>query len=165
MDTKQINEGENDALTPTHDAKPTNGVPSRGFMSKADILATPDREYREIDVSKWWGPGRKVRVQSLTAGERDAWEASYVTQGKKGEQRVNTQTIRAGMVCRSLVDEQNYLMFSLDEVLILQSKHAGAIDAIYTVCAEMNGVTDADVEELEGNSGRGPTAAPSSQSR
>jgi hypothetical protein len=132
-----------------------------GFMSKADILATPDREYREIDVSKWWGPGRKVRVQSLTAGERDAWEASYVTQTKNGTQKVNTQTIRAGLVGRSLVDEQDHLMFSLDEVLALQGKHAGAIDKIYTVCAEMNGITDADVEELQGNSGRGPIAATS----
>lgn len=124
--------------------------PSLALMSKNDILATDKREYREIDVSKWW-KGKKVRVQSLTAGERDEWEASYVKERKDGKKSISTRQVRAGLVGRCLVDANDDRLFSDEEIGALQDKHAGAVDAIFSVCAEMNGITEQDVEEIKGN--------------
>lgn len=127
----------------------TSGAPRRIF-GKKEILATDDRKYREVNMERWWGKGVFVRIRSLNAGERDTWEASHVI-NRKGDQVVRTQTVRASLVALSLVDENDQLLFSTDEVAALQAKSAGAINDIYAVCAAMNGITDKDVEELAGN--------------
>lgn len=119
-------------------------------VSKNDLIGAVEREYRFVDVSKWLA-GKKVRVRSLTAGERDEWEASYVKERKDGTKKVTTNMVRAGLVGISLVGDDDRLLFDATEIIVLQSKHAGLIDAIFTVCAEMNGVTEQDVEEIKGN--------------
>jgi hypothetical protein len=130
------------------------------LMTKSQILQTPDREYRIVDMSRWWGAGMSVRVQSLTAGERDSWEASHVKQ-RKGEQIVNIQTVRASLVALALVDEKDQLIFTAEEIFALQGKNAAAINHIYVVAATLSGVTDEDLEELAGNSVSARTGATS----
>lgn len=125
--------------------------PAPKLMTKEQILQTSDREFDTVDVSQWWGPGMIVRVQSLTAGERDEWEASHVINKKGGDQIVRTQTVRASLVALSLVDDTGHRLFESAEVAVLQTKHAAAINKIYRAAADLSGVTEKDVEELAGN--------------
>ena len=52
-----------------------------------------------------------------------------------------------------MVDEAGERLFSNDDVVALGKKNASALDKVFAIAQKLNGLSAADVEELEKNSG------------
>lgn len=122
------------------------------FGSLQDILNAPDIEFRDVFAKRW---GFNVRLQSLTARERDRFEASITREvGKGGKQVKNLENIRARLLALVLVDanNNNAKMFTKpEEILALGNKNAEQLNELFEIACEMNGITKEDVKKLEEN--------------
>lgn len=121
-----------------------------GLLGKDAIATAVDTVYEEVQVPEWGG---SVRVKSLSATERDAFEASLVsTEGKKS--RTNLVNIRAKLVAASLVNELGARVY-MDLAAganDLGQRNGAVVDRIFTVCQRLSGMSQKDIEELEKNS-------------
>lgn len=122
---------------------------ARKFLNKAEILAQDDLKYEDIQIPEWGGAW--VRVRTLNASERDRFEASTVTRRGKSV-TTNLENIRARLCLLCLVDENGERLFQEEDTFPLGGKSAAALDRIFTVAQRLNGLRDADVEELAGES-------------
>jgi len=118
------------------------------LLSKDQILNASDRSFREVEVPEWGGT---VRVGSMTAAERDAFEASMVDARGKGKTSKTLENFRARFVAKCVVDEDGQRLFSDSDIVALGGKSAAVLSKLFDVAREVNGMTEADVEELEGN--------------
>lgn len=121
---------------------------SGGLLGREDILKAQDIETEIVEVPEWAG---SVRVRGLSGQERDEFEAS--TMVMRGKQMVPDQAnFRAKLACRCLVDDQGDPLFSQRDVYALGQKSGAALDRVFTVASRLSGLSEADVEELQGNS-------------
>lgn len=119
------------------------------FLNKAEILAQDDLKYEDVQVPEWGGAW--VRVRTLNASERDRFEASTVE--RKGKSvTTNLENIRARLCLLCLVDENGERLFQEEDTFPLGGKSAAALDRIFQVAQRLNGLRDADIEELAGES-------------
>lgn len=127
-------------------------------LSRDQILEAKDLETREVDVPEWGGT---VLVRALSGTDRDAYEASLVQ--IRGKQQVpNLANIRAKLVARAVVDEDGNRLFSDADIKALGQKSAAALSRVFTVAAEMSGLDEKDIEEIEGNSDAAQSGASTS---
>ena len=127
-------------------------------LSRDQILEAKDLETREGDVPEWGGT---VLVRALSGTDRDAYEASLVQ--IRGKQQVpNLANIRAKLVARAVVDEDGNRLFSDADIKALGQKSAAALSRVFTVAAEMSGLDEKDIEEIEGNSDAAQSGASTS---
>lgn len=127
----------------------------RKFATKALILAAQDLPVEEMEVPEW---GCWVRVKSLTAAERDNFEADIVQRNGR-DTRMNLRNMRAKLVAATVVDEENKSLFTLADVEALGQKSAKALDRIFAKAQELAGLREADVKELAENFNGTPGAA------
>lgn len=121
---------------------------AKSILSFDQIRGASDIQTEEVAVPEWGG---SVLVRGLTAKERDKYESSMVeTKGKSA--KVNMANARARLLVMTVVDESGELMFSQADVGWIGEKSAAAVDRIYDVASRLSGVTDADMDELVGNS-------------
>lgn len=121
-----------------------------GLLGREAIAAAVDTVYEEVEIPEWGG---SVRVKSLSATERDAFEATLVaTEGKKN--RTNLVNIRAKLVAACLVDALGARIYADPSVGVneLGQRNGAAMDRIFTVCQRLSGMSQKDIEELEKNS-------------
>jgi hypothetical protein len=132
------------------------------LLSREDILKKQDRSYQDVSCPEWGG---KVRIQSLTGAERDAFEESILgAKNKDGTREVSTQNLRAKLVALAAVDKDGKAMFSKDDVLVLGQKNAAALDRLFMVAQKLSGISKDDLEEAVKNSGNGQDAGSPSDS-
>jgi hypothetical protein len=119
------------------------------YLSKQEILAQDDLKYEDIEIPEWGGAW--VRVRALSAYQRDRFEADTVT--RKGKNvTTNLENIRARLCLLCLIDpETNEQLFQEEDTFPLGGKSAAALDRIFTVAQRLNGLREADVEELAAN--------------
>jgi len=122
------------------------------FATKATIFAMQDLPTVEMEVPEW---GCWVRVRTLTAGERDNFEAELTAVNGRNT-RVNARNLRAKLVAATVVDEEGRPLFGLADVEALGQKSAKALDRIFTKAAELAGMKESDVQELAQNFGATP---------
>jgi hypothetical protein len=113
--------------------------------------------------------GGKVLVRALSATERDAFEASLVIMRGK-ERKITTANIRAKLCALAIIDPVFYSLngevrraFDDEQIIALGEVDAGELSKIYDKAAELSGISEADVEELAGNSR--PTVSGGSSSK
>lgn len=138
------------------------------LLSREAILAANDRPFEDVEVPEWGGI---VRVQGMTAGERSKWEASYQKRHKDRSGKTTIEvdwdaqlSFRERLVAMSLVDEAGGRLFSDSDIKALAAKSAAAMERIVNVANRLNGVSQDDMKELEGNSEATETADPYSAS-
>lgn len=117
------------------------------LLSKSQILAAADLVTEDVEVPEWGGT---VRVRAITAAERDAFETSVVGDGKGKRNLVN---LRARLAALAVVDEAGQRLFTDSEVEVLGGKSGAALDRVYSVAQRLSGLTEQEVQALEGNSG------------
>lgn len=122
-----------------------------------DLWAVDDVKIITVLVAEW---NKKVRLKMMSAAERDAFEASTIDT-KGGKNRPNIANLRARLVSRCLVNAEGDTIFKSGDVERLGRKSARAIDFLFQKCQELNGFTEADIEELAGDFG-GTTGSDSS---
>ena len=117
--------------------------------SAEDILNLEDRVYKEVYVPQW---DRWFVLCSLTGAERDAYEQSLV-RGEGKKRQMNFDNMRAKLVARSVVHpETKQTLFSTRQIGELGQKNAAALEVLFEAARKLSGLSDEDVEELEGNS-------------
>lgn len=127
-----------------------NGIIEMALLSKEQIWAANDILVDEVEVPEWGG---SVRVKGLSGRERDAFEAASLLASKKGQPReVNLKNLRARLIVASVVDENNQPLFDSKDVMRLGEKSAAALERVFEKAQKLSGMTDADVEDLAGNS-------------
>jgi hypothetical protein len=115
-------------------------------LDKAAFLAAAAKP-REVEPLEVPALGGIVYVRAMTGTERDAWERSLVAQrGKKFVPQ--TENVRARLLVRCLCDEQGVLLFALGDADELGKLAASILAPLYEAAQRLNGVSDADVEEL-----------------
>ena len=111
-------------------------------MSVRDMaLAATDLPSEVVKIPEW---DCEVAVRSMTARARDAFEHGVVEAGM--------DNFRARLVVATAVDpETGEPAFTVDDLDWLGDRSAVAVGALYDVAARLNGISDADAEELEKN--------------
>lgn len=118
------------------------------------ILQTKDIKDEYVDVPEWGG---RVRVMALTGAERDAFEASLMSDGKGEDREVTMDNMRAKMVAVAVRKADGERVFTDAQVVALGKKSASALDRIFRVAQRLSRMTDDEVKELA----EGLKAAPS----
>lgn len=119
------------------------------YLTRDAILAAAALKTEEVAVPEWGGT---VLVRELPGRARDEWEASLATQ--RGRQMVpDVANMRAKLVARSVVDADGNLVFTQQDVNALGELSASALDRVFEVASRLSGLSEADLEEMAGNSG------------
>ena len=119
----------------------------KSLLSREAILAAEDRVVEEVEVPEWGG---LVRVKGLSGTERDQFEAS-VAERKGKKTRMNLANIRARLVQRCVIGEDDKPLFKPNDVTALGAKSAAALDRVFEVAMRLSGMRDEDIEELTEN--------------
>jgi hypothetical protein len=135
----------------------------RNYMSlKANLLSL--RGSLKIERVNVVDLSEPVYIRSLTGRERDAFESACFQQ--RGKTRVlNTENIRAKLLCRALCDEKGARLFADTEVDAVGDLPAAVLDELFTIAQRLSGLSSNDVEELAGNSEGAAQDASTSDSR
>lgn len=128
------------------------------MLSKDQILGAADLPTVEVDVPEWGGT---VRLGTLRARDRDAFEASLIAKDGK---RAGLENMRARFVALCIQDDDGNRMFSDAEIEALGGKSAKAVEKLFVEAQKLNALSDEDVKELEKNSGTGQDGDSSSTS-
>jgi hypothetical protein len=129
-----------------------------GLLGRQAIAVAVDVVHEDVEVPEWRDDAgnQTVRVKSLTASERDLFEASLV-RGEGKKRQTNLVNIRAKLVASCLVDDKGGRLYADAEAgaVELGAKNGAAMDRVFTVCQRLAGLSAADVEEMEKNSAPG----------
>lgn len=132
-----------------------------GILSKDDILAANDRKLESLHVPEWGGT---VLLRTLTGAERDDFEASTVKTGKNGRQEQDVANFRARFVALCIVDDSGKRLFTTrGDIGMLGSKSVAALQRVFNKAAEMNGMTDDDIESMTEDFGKADDEPPTSE--
>jgi hypothetical protein len=113
------------------------------YLTKDAIIAIEDRKKKEVKVPEWGG---SVFITTLSAKDRDAYEASVVGTG------ASLENIRARFLALVIVDQDgNRLFETAKDIEALGEKSSAALNRLIPVAKEMNKLTEKDIEELSGN--------------
>ena len=119
------------------------------ILNRDDILAADDLVTEEVEVPEWGG---SVYVRTMTGAERSHFELEIVPGVGSGDNRVEMLNLREKLLVLVLVDEDGQRLFSDKDIKVLGQKSAAALDRLFTVAQRLNGLSAADVAELEKNS-------------
>jgi hypothetical protein len=112
-------------------------------LSRESILGSSDLPIVPVEIPEWGGT---VLLRSITAGERDRFEAS-VNNGK----RQDLENFRARFAVLVLCDEVGNRLFADADAAALAKKSASALQTILSAGMEHNAMRADDVEALEKN--------------
>ncbi len=132
------------------------------LLTKDQILTNDRKKFEDVEVKEWGGT---VRLQELSASDRDQWESEQIIVLADGVgAKFNPKHARARLIVRSLVDETGRRLFKDDEVAALGSLAASTMQKLFNKARKLNAISAEDMKELEGNSDAAPSAGGSSTS-
>lgn len=114
------------------------------LLSRESILTANDLQTTDVDVPEWGGT---VRVRSLTGTVRDLFGRSLI--GEDG--KANGKLYNIKLVAVSAVDEQGVPLFTLEDVEILGTKSAPALERVAAAAEAFNKMGPGAVEAEAGN--------------
>jgi len=117
------------------------------LLDRKTILEAKDLITKTVNVPEWGGD---VKIRSMTGTERDAFEASLF-EGKGDNRQTNMKNLRAKLLAKCLVDQDGKNLFSEKDITDLGGKSAKALDRLYAVARDLNGIGTEDEEEMVKN--------------
>ena len=118
------------------------------YLTADEILKADDLATEDVDVPEWGG---KVRICTLRARDRDAYEASIIKVDVHNNVRQDYNNMRAKLLARTIVDEAGKRLFTDQQIEALGDKSAAAMDRCFSVASRLNAVSNSDLEELAKN--------------
>ena len=131
------------------------------LLAAADILDKDDSHYEDVEVPEWGGT---VRVRSLTADERDAFDESItklVGNGKYQTREIVMKGIRAKLVARSLINDKGERLFTDAQVEALGRKNATVLDRLFSIAQRVSALSKEEVDKMAGKSEPAPSSSSS----
>ena len=116
---------------------------AKTLLSRDAILALKGGRYEDVK-----GLGGWVRVAAVSAGARDAFELAFQDVPEE-ERRLD---FRARLLVMSCIDENGKPLFGRDDIPALSALDAAVVDPVIEVAMRLNGLSQRDRKELEGNS-------------
>ena len=114
------------------------------MLSRDEILRHCELPSEELAVPEWGGV---VRIRSLTAGERDAFEIE-LKDARTGGQVPN---VRAALAVKVLTDDEGKRIFRDADAETLAAFGAKPLDRVFSLASRLSGITRDDVDTLEKN--------------
>lgn len=115
------------------------------LLDRQSILTADDLGRELVTIPEWGGD---VYVSEMTAAERDAFEAEWLKNKEDGTETIN---LRARLVARVLCSDSGERIFTDSDADALGRKSAAVVDRLFAVAQRLNGMSAADVEQLEKN--------------
>lgn len=128
------------------------------ILGKDEIIGKDDLATEVVEVPEWGG---EVILRTLTASERDAYEASIFKPGGKSDY----QNLRSKLLARCMVDDKGKRLFKDSEVDTLGAKSARVLDRLFDRAQKLNGMGAKDAEEMLKNLESGQSDDSASGSR
>ena len=110
-------------------------------LSAQQILEAQDQRIEEVKAPEWGG---SVYVKAMSSLDRDRYEKEVQGSGVP-------DNFRAKLAVLTVCDEAGNLLFTKDQATLLGEKSAKVLDRIFSKIMELNGFSDKDIEEIEGN--------------
>jgi hypothetical protein len=114
------------------------------LLTREQIKNASDIKKELVKVPEWGG---NVLVWGLTGTERDAFDESNLTRGKRGRLDVRIQQARVRLVIMACRDEQGNQIFTDADAEWLSAKSAAALARVHEVASRLSGLTDGEIEE------------------
>lgn len=118
-------------------------------LTKDQILVVNDYETKKVEIPEWKG-SVIVRVMSGKARDRFESECRNRTSGGTGRRR-NLEGMKALVLSLTVVDDKGQLLFSEEDIPALNEKNGNAIDRLFQVASELNGLGPKQMEAIQGN--------------
>jgi hypothetical protein len=115
------------------------------LLSREQILAAKDQEVKKISVPEWGG---EVYIRPMSSRDRDKYEAEIIAMRSSGKIYEN---LRARLAVRSVCDSDGNLIFKDEDVELVGSKGAAALNRIFSAASKLNDFSSQDIKELEKN--------------
>lgn len=118
-------------------------------LNPEQIEKADDAELRKVSVPEWGG---HVYVRSLTSGERDRFVSTCIDD-KTGRMRTGASNVTAHLLAATVCDGDGNLVFTelSKGVAVFAEKSAAICGRLFDVATELNGLTEADVQDLAKN--------------
>lgn len=114
-------------------------------LSREEILAVSDRKILEVQTPQWAG---SVFVRTLSGAERDELEGAIRAAAIAGNV---SRDARARFCAAFICDAEGTPLFTLADIDALTGKSGDALTRITAAGMKLNGMREADVEELQKN--------------
>jgi hypothetical protein len=133
------------------------------MLSIDQIAAAQDLPTETVAVPEWGG---EVKLRTLTATERDAWEAALFSRRDEETGDFDFTNLKSELVARVLSDDSGCPLFAdpAGGIQLLAKKSGAVVSRLYEAAQRMNGLTKKDVEELAKNSAAAPSGSSSTTS-
>ena len=125
------------------------------YLTRDAILGVQDIRTETVDVPEWGGA---VLVRGMSGVERNQYELSIVQEVPSPNKRqaragqTITKMDRTNIVSRlctwCIVDGNGNRVFNVNDIELLATKSAAALERVSDVAMRLSGMTDDDVEEL-----------------
>jgi len=145
-------------------------APTRRCLTGAEILAAEDRGFQDnwVPTPEWMGPGAGVYVLTPSGEDRERYERQQKTRRvQKGRRKVerremNLDELRERLMVDFTCDENGQRLFNVaskedtrETIRLLRKKAAAPVGRIGDRVIELMGWSDADLEDMVGNSESG----------
>lgn len=127
---------------------PSNGGAVRVALTKERIRNAPDRKKQVVHIEEWGGD---VLIIGMSSNARDRYEQSTLVQ-RGANVTQNLEGVRVRMVIETTHTLDGQKMFTMDDAAWLAEKAGSATDKIFSIGRQLSGMSQADVEEIAGNS-------------
>lgn len=131
---------------------PTAAPAAVPFATRSAFLAAAKASPRRYTEATLPVLGTRVRIQSLTEGEKSRYESATLKRGK--DARIDFDKLRDArlrLILLVLVDEAGATLFTPTDLDALRDLDSADTSAIYNVAYPFCGFEKGDVEELAGN--------------
>ena len=112
-------------------------------LTKAAILAASDAQIVTVDVPEWGG---QVGVRVMSGAQRDQFEAAIVAR-RAATGDMQPAGLRSLLVSLTACDDAGTLLFSEADIPALESKSARALQRVFDVAMDANGLSEAAADE------------------
>lgn len=120
------------------------------MLNREAILSKKNLKKQKVTVPEWGGD---VFVSEMTAEARDEWEQKII----RKDDGSHLKNFRAKLVVACLVDEKGNRIFGDGDVEEVGRLSAKALGRVVEVAQKVNGLTDKDLEDVEGNLDAAPS--------
>jgi hypothetical protein len=125
------------------------------ILTRQEIVDVKDIQTRVVDVPEWNG---SVIVKVMSGFDRNAFDQSIV-KIIDGKRTPDLNNVRLKLVALTVVDEAGNALFGQDELADLGKKNSAAIERLFEVAQELNGMLPTAVDTAVKNSSPGPNGA------
>ena len=113
-------------------------------LTKEEILKNRPAITAEVSCPTMGGI---IRLRAMSASTKDLFEQRFAN--LTGTDVGVTENIRACFLVHSIVDDNNELVFTMDDLEALGNQDAKDIDELFKKASEMSGLNDDDEKELK----------------